>query len=396
MLSHARKYTAALITTAALVALTACSGSGADTPSDSAAPDTSPIKLMVIESMTGAVGIDQTAPLGAEAAAEAINAAGGVNGRDIEVIACDTASDPNKASECARAAIDDGVAAVVGSFDPINSSVFVPILEAGGVPYIMPLATQPIEMTTPVSFPGTGGTFVAQYGMAQLAIDADCSTAAVLGDNTRDQGRTAARVDVLVDEGIDATMIDVGGVGADVAPIVAQALEGNPDCILYAADGQLGVKLFTGFRKAGSDAQFITATGSLLPPFLQAMGDAANGMLALSELPALDDPDLADFHDQMTEYQPDVRPVNFTLYGWLGVQAFNAVAQDLEAVDAASVLAAFSETTDLQVPGLPALDFTEAKSETYPRLFNSSARYFVVENGQYVPSDDEWHEVVIP
>jgi branched-chain amino acid transport system substrate-binding protein len=380
--------------TVGALTLTACSSPSA--PSEPGPVDDSPIKLMVIESMTGVVGVDQTAPKGAEAAAAAINAAGGINGREIEVLSCDSASDPNKASECARQAIDEKVAAVVGSFDPIGSSVSVPILEAGGIPYLMPLATQPAEITSPVSFPGTGGAFVGQFGMAQLAIDTECQVAVVLGDNARDQGRTASLGEVLGDAGIDATIIDIAGAGADVTPLVAQALESDPDCILYAADGQIGVKLFAGFRKAGSDAQFISATGSLLPPFLAALGEGAEGLLAVSELPSLGGEELAEFRDQMAEYQPDVMPVNFTAYGWLGVQAFAAVAEGLDVISAETVLAALSETTDLEVPGLDPLDFTDAPSENYPRLFNPSVRYFVVEGGMYVPLDDEWHEVSIP
>ena len=56
-----------------------------------------PIKLMVFFEGTGAVATPEV-PDGATAAADAINAAGGVGGSPIELETCDLKNDPNAAT----------------------------------------------------------------------------------------------------------------------------------------------------------------------------------------------------------------------------------------------------------------------------------------------------------
>ena len=46
---------------------------------------------------------------GAEAAADSINASGGINGKKIAIISCNDQSDPNQAAACARQAVADHV-----------------------------------------------------------------------------------------------------------------------------------------------------------------------------------------------------------------------------------------------------------------------------------------------
>ena len=57
---------------------------------------------------------------GAQLAADEINADGGVDGRQIEIIAIDDAADPDTGVAAAEAAIADGLDGVVG---PYNSAV---------------------------------------------------------------------------------------------------------------------------------------------------------------------------------------------------------------------------------------------------------------------------------
>ena len=103
-----------------------------------------------------------------QARAKAINKAGGLKDasgktHQLQVIVCNSALDPNKATQCANDAVAQKVVAVIG----INSSEapqMMPILAAAGIPVIAPVVVDPSETTSKNSFPitaGVPGAFVA-------------------------------------------------------------------------------------------------------------------------------------------------------------------------------------------------------------------------------------------
>jgi len=87
-----------------------------------------PIKVMAMEAYTipSSGLVDPHFPA-ALARAKAINAAGGIKGRPVTVIRCDTKSDPNQAAACARKAVSEKVVAVIGP-NTINATAAFPIL----------------------------------------------------------------------------------------------------------------------------------------------------------------------------------------------------------------------------------------------------------------------------
>ena len=117
------KLGAALATAALAASVVAV---GATTAGAAAKPTGTPIKLMTIFEKSAGIGNPDTAD-GAIAAAKAITKAGGLGGRPVQVIVCDTANDPNKAADCGRQAVDQGVAAMVGNLS-IYSAQFMPLM----------------------------------------------------------------------------------------------------------------------------------------------------------------------------------------------------------------------------------------------------------------------------
>lgn len=380
----------AVLAGALAIALTAggCANTGAASSDDASGP----ITLMVIESMTGVTGVDQTAPDGARAAAEAINADGGIGARDIEIVDCDTASDPNKSTECARDAVSQGVTAVVGSFDPIGIAAALPVLEAAGIPYISPTAATPTEFSNSVSFPASGGAPAGQFGMVAAAKDAGCSTVGTFSDTAADGGQGELLTQSIENAGMDSVFVDLPSTTTDVTPAVSQLLDGNPDCVAFAASGALGVQLFSAIRRAGSDAKFISATATLIPQFLAALGADGEGLIATQDTPPLDSQDLQPFRDDIAEYAPDLTAPNpFTLTAWYGVQVFQQAAGGLEEVTAETVLDSLGSLEDVSLPGMSPVDFTKGLDrDVYPRMFNPTVQYATVQNGTYVPGDGQW------
>ena len=76
---------------------------------------------------------------------------------------CDTKSDPNVATSCARQAVSNGDVGWVSTLE-VNAPSIIPILQTKGIPYINPSLYTPIEMTSPVSYPLDGGVTVELTG----------------------------------------------------------------------------------------------------------------------------------------------------------------------------------------------------------------------------------------
>ncbi len=393
-----KRTTAALcLATVAALALGGCAQSDSDGAgsADGNTDASNPIKLRMIYSLTGAAGIDKTAPQAALAAAKAINDAGGINGRMVTVTTCDTASDPNKSADCARKAVSDKVDAVVGMFDPFGIAATLPIFEAGKIPLIGSAGIIPPEFTSEISFPLTGGAPGGLYGAAASVLDAGCKSVVTWGDTAADQGQTEGFVALLKSKGVDASYVELPTGTADVTPMVAEALSDDPDCVAYTAGGQVAAQLFTAVRRAGSKAQIFTTTQTLLPPFLEALGDDANGIKGVTTGPSVDDPTLQPFRDDMQKYASATTINDFTYGGWLAVEAAAEVAKSVDGeVNAASLLDALNSTTDLELAGLPPLDFTkDSGSKVYPRMFNANVKYVTVKDGAWTFDNNDWHSL---
>ncbi|GGS04894.1 lipoprotein [Streptomyces aureoverticillatus] len=95
-------------------------------------------------------------PAMAEAYARWINANGGLDGHKLEVITCNERNDPVGAGNCAREAVKQGVAAVVGSYSQHGRAFMAP-LESAGIPYIGGYGLTDEEFSSPLSYPVNGG-----------------------------------------------------------------------------------------------------------------------------------------------------------------------------------------------------------------------------------------------
>jgi branched-chain amino acid transport system substrate-binding protein len=122
--------------TAMLAVGVICAGCASSSTSNSATTaSTGPLKVGVILPLSGsqaALGVDSK--LGVEAAANQLNAQGGVLGRKIDLIMLDDANDPTNAASDAREAIQDGVAAVFGDIQTANVAAEAALLSEAKIP----------------------------------------------------------------------------------------------------------------------------------------------------------------------------------------------------------------------------------------------------------------------
>ena len=180
----------------AAAALTGCGGSGSSSKSE----DT--IKIGADLEMTGnqaAYGTD--AIRGANIALEEINAAGGVLGKKLEIVALDNKSEPSEAASAAQKLVDEGVVAVIAPNMSSNALAAVPLFNGSGIPSVSPGATNPkvtVDEKTgeviPYSF---RACFIDPYqGQVMASFVADTlkiKKVAILIDNSSDYAKGLAK-----------------------------------------------------------------------------------------------------------------------------------------------------------------------------------------------------------
>jgi len=135
------------------------------------------VKIGVIGPLTGELSIYGSAvENGAKLAAKEINAAGGLMGKDIQIIAYDTEGDNEKAVNAYNRLVDqDEVVAIVGGTLSGSTLSFKDLAVADGIPLLSPTATNPdVTLNAPNIFRACytdsyQGTVAALFAMDDLA-----------------------------------------------------------------------------------------------------------------------------------------------------------------------------------------------------------------------------------
>lgn len=285
----ARVVALATLSVAALFALVSCSGS--ESSSDSSVVTGDEIRIGLEAPLTGDqqdVGIGMLN--GAELAAAEINAAGGVNGKNIDIVPIDDAADPDTGVAAATAAIEAGLDAVVG---PYNSGV-----GAQTLPLYIDAGIFPMRLTSADSTQGLGFTLqpmtsqIAPVATSAITTWANAKNVALIFDQTATYTKDAntAMKSQLEAAGVTVT-IDVGvEPGADsYTSEVEEALATNPDLvyvITYYREGGLVAKAML---DANTTAKCLADFGAYDTGFVTTAGVEAAQNCPVVGVPAPDD-----------------------------------------------------------------------------------------------------------
>ncbi|HFR3538094.1 TPA: ABC transporter substrate-binding protein [Streptococcus suis] len=138
-----RKFAVALATFASAALLAAC-GTVSTTNSSAAGSSVGDtFKIGYNLELSGAVSsYGQTEEKGANLAVKEINAAGGIDGKQIEVVTKDNKSETAEAASVATSLASEGVNLVIGPATSGASAASIPALTSAGIPMISPSGTQ--------------------------------------------------------------------------------------------------------------------------------------------------------------------------------------------------------------------------------------------------------------
>jgi ABC-type branched-subunit amino acid transport system substrate-binding protein len=276
---------------------TAGSGAAATGKIDSSKP---PVTLQLNTLKIQAVDLLTPYGAGANAAADVINAQGGIGGRKVEIATCNTMYQPATVATCAHKAVSAKATATFGC-DPTWAIGGLPITSKAEIPsFNCPTAAGDYTNPWNVGLTGGSGTnhAIAEYLCTQSDIK---KVAAFVQDIPLSHQQTPpSMTPVLTACGKTITYYYYPITGADLTPDVTKVAATKPDFVLTQAGGPIAVQVFKLFEQAGIPA---TKLGGSVNAFaydavLKPSGSAADGLRGGVEVQSWGDtgnPDVAAY-----------------------------------------------------------------------------------------------------
>lgn len=328
---------------------------------------------------------------GAEAAAEKINASGGVNGRSITIVACDTKGIPTNSDECGHTAVADNAMAVVGAYDLTGG--YYSAIQAAGMPSIAPYGytedlINPVAYPISAAIPAIAGEFalLSSLGMKKIAF-------AVADTTTERAGLPLLLGPIEKGTGAQVDAVPVESDQADFSPIVTKTEQAQAVASGLAANQTS--QLISAAEQAGSTAPIAAEDSGLPAPAIAALGSLANGVYIVDPfLPATFTQNAAveEFDTWMDKVAPQATKDSEAENAYESVELFAAAAAGHPSLTRSSLIASLNKISGLNL-GLGApIQFTKPSSAVpaFTRMFNTGVVFTRIQDGKLVPLSDKF------
>ncbi len=291
-----------------------------------------PIKVGVSMALSGPLAAIGSANIeGLRAAFGAVNADGGIDGHEIELVIKDDAYDPARATANAQAFV--GQEDVFVSLLQISEASITgsrPIYETACVPQLGTIS-QNRETSAPDEHPWTTVTIPPAIVEAEAAAEHIAETVpgaqvmefrqqTTIGEDWAETFPGAAE-----ERGL--TLLEVQTVAPTEVNLdqhAARLTASGADAVVGEMQGPMCIAMLQSLAKAGFDGEVVlTSACNGAKQFMQPLGDAADGVAALffqkdPSVPDADsDPGLEEYFEDMAEHQPNADPtITMALNGY--------------------------------------------------------------------------------
>lgn len=331
----------AVTAVALLVALplAACSGDGDD--------GSSALRIGLEAPLSGSQSeLGQGMLQGAEMAAAELNAAGGVLGREVEIVAIDDEADPDAGVAAATEAIEDGLDAVVG---PYNSGVGVETL-----PLYITAGLVPMRLTSADSTAGKGFTLqpmtsqIAPVATAAITQFLRADSVALIVDTTTTYTTDAAVAmrTLLTQAGVTITAeIGIEPGGSSYANAITSAAATAPDVVYLIAYYPEAGLIAKEMAESGTSIGCLADYGAYDNGFLAAAGQAGSEFCPVVGVPAPDDFPGSDALVSEFESRFDTTPGAWSPYTYDSVMLLADAIERAGSTEAGQLGAALAATS---------------------------------------------------
>ena len=347
-----------------------------------------PVKICFVDDRSGAAadtGIQSYN--GFQLAVTEVNAAGGIAGREVKVVAYDGKTDPQlTATFASRCAEDDGALAIVGGNPAAPAAAMIPIATEYEIPYLMLSAGTDNLTDSPAPFHFRVGPRNSQdaSAIAELVLSQGFKRVAII-NNSLPYGTDSARAAVaaLKGKGIEVVTQQTYDINAtDLSPQVSRMRNDNPDVVLvfpYPADG---ARVLRTMEQLGMQIPRIVARSALLNTLRELAGTASDGVLIPNTVD-IHRPDVIEFFDS---YKARFGAAQPTMYPVLGYDAAKIVFQAIAQPNVAAAL----EKGDLQATREAIRDAIVANGHYSGLQGKAGATYQFGADRRHGPPDTNW------
>jgi ABC-type branched-subunit amino acid transport system substrate-binding protein len=331
---------------------------------------------MVITSMTAVnLAFPETADA-VKARASTENESGAINGAPIEVLTCDDKNDPNTAADCAREAVQNKVAAIVGGYSLQGATIF-PILEAAGIPNVGGTVNTPTDLNSKMSFPVDSVLSTAFYAASKALLNEGCTKIGMVAAQSAALSTliTGATTALTKDQYVGEALYPISGPTGDVAPLANTLLSKGADCILLPVNYTLQDQFANAFAQINPRVKFATSFAATPANWGQSLKQANKYTVVGSFLPLEStEPGMVQFKTQMAARAKGALQNGYSLRSWIAAGVFASVARTVKGdVTASTMVAALNGASKIDTGGLSyPIDFTKPHSSTgVTREFNT-------------------------
>lgn len=325
-------------------------------PEDEASGD--PVRIgMVSDGSTPA--FDNTDELrAAEAAAEYWNThKGGVGGRPVEVVTCETGGEPAGGTDCANQFVEEDVMAVTLSQSAVAASVWEP-LHAAGVPTFWFQAGGEIASDDQSSFT----IFNPELTLLGLPMsvaeteEADKITFVVI--DVPQALETLEDVDPIMEEaGLDYEIVAIPPGTADMTPQMQEVVDSGTGVVQVVGNDAFCVAAFNGLNVVGYEGAVTSITQCITDATREGVaGDVLEGIFVTStiSLGADDDPSFQLYEAVIEAFGQDIEDVNnaTSMGGYVAMSSLLTSLEEIaDPITVESVIETIKSMPEAEVPG---------------------------------------------
>ncbi|MBB6453713.1 branched-chain amino acid transport system substrate-binding protein [Salirhabdus euzebyi] len=297
-----------------------------------------PIKVGYIGALSGGSStMGVPGKNGIQLAVDEINADGGINGRQIELIAADDKADPaTSATQAQKLINEDEVVAILGGPNSGTVKANSEVIAQYGVPELITIAMNdtlidPNSATFPTTFRMTEDNSYDIRALAEFLIGEGHQNIGVIADNTAyGQSGTESIKKILEEKGLNVEIAVDHPVGAkDLTAQTLKLREANVDAVYVFSLGPEGALFMKTLKQIDWKVPVVGGRGLNMKAFVDLAGDAADGMI----LPTVINPNKPEAKEFIEKYDEKYNDDPTHVYSSLGYDSMYLLAAALKKSD---------------------------------------------------------------
>jgi ABC-type branched-subunit amino acid transport system substrate-binding protein len=359
---------------------------GTTAGSTGAAPSGTPIKLGVMTAVQTNAVSQPWIPQAARIGAAAVNAAGGIMGRPVQIDFCDDHYTPQGAALCAqKLLVQDKVFMMVGD-DGTQEAALIPTLSSANTiswasygASLQSLMSSRVYILAPSE---------ASYWVIPQMLPATTKHAAYIFPDVAIANAAEKATVPFFPKTVQITPVSVPLTEANLQPACLQVKQSGADTAIVAMNpGQVATLIQTCNQIGLTSTLWVIPSLQMTDQVLQTVTQLHQPNLAVLSYGGNAVP---DFAADVAKYGPQVGGITNTIAddavgAWLGVKLLAQIVPQVGSVDATKVKAWLDQQTAFQTDGAtPPINFTATPISALPRLKNLSATKGVIQNNQAV------------